>query len=116
MFNNLTKRFDKVFSKLKGTAKLTEENIKEAIADIRKALIEADVALPVIKEFIESIKNKSTGQTINKSLNPSQALTKIVYNNLVHILGDKSESIKTNNSPLEFFTPLFLADPGPRFF
>ncbi|MCX7120455.1 MAG: signal recognition particle protein [Gammaproteobacteria bacterium] len=93
MFNQLTERFATSFEKLRGIHRFTEDNIKEAITDIRKALIEADVALPVIKSFIDSVTEKAIGQTIIKQVRPEDAFVKIVQDELIVILGSESSEI-----------------------
>ena len=64
MLDNLTNRFSKVFKNIRGQAKLTEDNIKEALREVRLALLEADVALPVVKEFVNNVKEKALGQEV----------------------------------------------------
>ena len=73
MLDNLTNRFSKVFKNIRGQAKLTEDNIKEALREVRLALLEADVALPVVKEFVNNVKEKALGQEVTGSLTPDQA-------------------------------------------
>lgn len=99
MFQNLTNRLTSAFKQLRGQGRLTEANIQEALADVRRALIEADVALPVAKAFIENVQSKALGQTVTQSLNPGQEFIKIVYNELTHLLGDKAEPLNTKANP-----------------
>ena len=91
MFENLTNKLEKVFSKLKSAPSLTEEQVNSGLKEIRLALLEADVALPVVKEFITNIKPKAIGQEIIRSTSPGQMIIKIVYDELVSILGSKNE-------------------------
>ncbi len=93
MFTHLTDRFSKTFEKLRGIHRFTEENIKDAIGDIRKALIEADVALPVIKTFIDTVTEKAIGQTIIKSVRPEEAFVKVVQDELIAVLGGETDEI-----------------------
>ena len=93
MFTQLTQRLSTSFEKLRGIHRFTEENIKEAIADVRKALIEADVALPVIKTFIDAVTEKAIGQTIVKTVRPADAFIKIVQDELIAILGGENSEI-----------------------
>ena len=79
MFENLTNRLEKIFSKLKNAPSLTEDQVESGLKEIRLALLEADVALPVVKEFINNIKPKAIGQEIIKSTSPGQMIVKIVY-------------------------------------
>ena len=93
MFENLTNKLENIFSKLKSAPSLTEEQVDSGLKEIRLALLEADVALPVVKDFIENIKPKAIGQEIIRSTSPGQMVVKIVYDELVNILGSKNEEI-----------------------
>ena len=73
MLDNLTKRFTKVFKNIRGNAKLTEDNIKEALREVRLALLEADVSLPIVKEFVNRVKERALGQEFADHLTPDQA-------------------------------------------
>lgn len=91
MFDNLTSRLSGVIKTLRGETRLTESNIQDALREIRLALLEADVALPVVKDFIASIKEKAIGHEVMSSLTPGQALVGVVYQELIAIMGgDKS--------------------------
>ena len=93
MFNQLTERLSTTLEKLRGVHRFTEENIKEAIGDIRKALIEADVALSVVKTFIETVTEKAIGQTIIKQVRPEEAFVKLVQDELTTVLGGETTEI-----------------------
>lgn len=93
MFTQLTERLSSSIQKLRGITRFTEENIKDAIGEIRKALIEADVALPVVKTFIDSVTEKAIGQTIIKKVRPEDAFVKVVQDELIHVLGDTNSEI-----------------------
>ena len=95
MFENLTNKLENIFSKLKKAPSLTEEQVDSGLKEIRQALLEADVALPVAKEFIANIKPKAIGQEIIRSTSPGQMIVKIVYDELVNILGKKKRRIKS---------------------
>ncbi|MDC1212654.1 signal recognition particle protein [Pelagibacteraceae bacterium] len=99
MFENLTNKLEKVFYKLKSAPSLTEEQVDSGLKEIRLALLEADVALPVVKEFIANIKPKAIGQEIIRSTSPGQMIVKIVYDELVSILGSKNEELNFNAVP-----------------
>jgi len=86
MFDNLSERLQGTFKKLRGQARITEDNISQALRDVRMALIEADVALPVVKEVIETIKNAAIGQEVSLKLSPDQAFIKTVQSELVRIM------------------------------
>lgn len=93
MFNNLSERLTKVLKNLSGKGRLTEDNIKETMRDVRMALLEADVALPVVKNFIEHIQAKAIGSDVMTSLTPGQALIKIVRDELVVLMGEQNDQL-----------------------
>ena len=99
MFENLTNKLESIFSKLKKAPSLNEEQVDSGLKEIRLALLEADVALPVVKEFIEQIKPKAIGQEIIRSTSPGQMLVKIVYDELVNFLGEKNKELNLNTVP-----------------
>jgi signal recognition particle subunit SRP54 len=99
MFENLTNKLESIFSKLKKASSLNEEQVDSGLKEIRLALLEADVALPVVKEFIEQIKPKAIGQEIIRSTSPGQMLVKIVYDELVNFLGEKNKELNLNAVP-----------------
>ena len=99
MFNNLTNKLENIFSKLKSAPSLSEEQVDSGLKEIRQALLEADVALPVAKEFIANVKIKSVGQEIIRSTSPGQMIVKIVYDELVNILGAKNEELNLKAVP-----------------
>ena len=99
MFDNLTSRFSGVIKTLRGEARLTESNIQEALREVRMALLEADVALPVIKEFIARVKEKAVGQEVMSSLSPGQALVGVVHQELIAIMGGEKVDINLVTVP-----------------
>ena len=99
MFENLTNKLENIFSKLKSAPSLTEEQVDSGLKEIRLALLEADVALPVVKDFIKNVKPKAIGQEIIRSTSPGQMIVKIVYDELVNILGSKNEEINLKAVP-----------------
>ena len=99
MFENLTIKLESIFSKLKSAPSLTEEQVDSGLKEIRLALLEADVALSVTKEFIANVKPKAIGQEIIKSTSPGQMIVKIVYDELVNILGSKNEGLNFKAVP-----------------
>jgi signal recognition particle subunit SRP54 len=99
MFENLTNKLETIFSKLKNAPSLTEEQVDAGLKVIRLALLEADVALSVTKEFIERIKSKAIGQEILRSISPGQMIVKIVYDELVDFLGGKNQELNFNSTP-----------------
>ena len=99
MFENLTNKLEGIFKKLKKAPSLSEAQVETGLKEIRQALLAADVALPVVKKFIEDIKPKAIGQEIIRSTSPGQMLVKIVYDQLVEILGGKTEEINLKAVP-----------------
>ena len=99
MFDNLTNKLENIFSKLKSAPSLSEEQVDSGLKEIRQALLEADVALSVTKEFISNIKPKAIGQEIIRSTSPGQMIVKIVYDELVNILGVKNEELNLKALP-----------------
>ena len=93
MFENLTGRLETTLKRLRGEARLTEANIADALREVRMALLEADVALPVVKQFIEDVRAKAIGQEVLASLTPGQAVIKVVYDALVALMGAKNERL-----------------------
>ena len=99
MFENLTNKFEEIFSSLKKAPSLDERQVDEGLRNIRQALLEADVSLPVVKEFIEKVKPKALGEEIIRSTSPGQMVVKIVYDELVKLLGDTNYDINLNEVP-----------------
>ena len=90
MFENLTDRLEGVFKKLRGHGKLTEENIQDSMREVRMALLEADVNLNVVKQFIATVTEKAVGLEVSQALSPGQQIIKIVHEELVALLDRKS--------------------------
>ena len=99
MFENLTNKFEEIFSSLKKAPSLDEKQVDEGLRSVRLALLEADVSLDVAKQFIENVKPKALGEEIVRSTSPGQMVVKIVYDELVNLLGSKSEKINLNAVP-----------------
>ena len=95
MFENLTKKFVSITKHLKGQARITESNTKEIISELRFALLEADVALPVVKEFLSRVKEKALGEAVLASLSPGQAFVDLVNTELIRTLGGESSPFLT---------------------
>ena len=93
MFENLSTRLTKVMKNLRGEARLSESNIQEALREVRMALLEADVALPVVKTFITTIKEKALGHEVLDSLTPGQAVIGIVHDELTALMGGYNEAL-----------------------
>jgi signal recognition particle subunit SRP54 len=99
MFENLTDRLSHTFRSITGKARLSEDNIKDALRDVRKALLEADVALPVVKSFIDTVRSRAMGAQISKALNPGQQFLKIVENELIATMGQANERLNLAQQP-----------------
>lgn len=99
MFDNLTDRLSGTFRKLTGKASLTETNIEEALREVRRALLEADVALSVVKDFIERVSQRAVGQEVSKSLTPGQAFIKIVQAELESVMGSANAELDLKAAP-----------------
>jgi len=93
VFDNLTGRLSRVMKSLRGEARLTESNIQEALREVRVALLEADVALPVVRTFIERVRERALGHDVVGSLTPGQAAVGVVYHELVALMGEKNDSL-----------------------
>jgi len=99
MFDNLSQRLQATLQRLRGAGRLTEENTREALREVRMALLEADVALPVVKDFIEHVRAKAAGQEVLASLTPGQALVKVVHDELVALMGAANERLNLAARP-----------------
>lgn len=99
MFDNLTDRLSATLRKLRGQGRLTEQNIQDTLREVRMALLEADVALPVVKDFIEQVKQRAVGQEVSESLTPGQAFIKIVHDELVKVMGAAAEGLNFACNP-----------------
>jgi signal recognition particle subunit SRP54 len=99
MLENLTQRLSSVVRNLRGQARLTESNIQDALREVRIALLEADVALPVIKDFIQAIKDQAVGKEVHQNLNPGQALIGIVHDELTRLMGEHNSALNLATTP-----------------
>ncbi len=99
MFENLSDRLTSTLRAVSGRSRLTEENVSDALRDVRTALLEADVALPVVKEFVDQVKTKAVGQVISNALNPGEQFVKLVHDELVHIMGDANDALNLATAP-----------------
>ncbi|ARN75390.1 signal recognition particle protein [Oceanicoccus sagamiensis] len=99
MFENLTDRLSHSLKSITGQARLTEDNIKDTLREVRMALLEADVALPVVKDFVEAVKVRAVGQEVSKSLSPGQMFVKIVNDELEALMGKANESLNLATQP-----------------
>ena len=103
MFENLSNRFEEIFKSLKKTGSIDEASLDSAMRDIRRALLEADVALPIAKRFIEDVKKEAIGKEIIRSITPAQMITKIVNDQLIQILGSASPEFQINDNQISSY-------------
>lgn len=99
MFETLTERLSTSLRSISGTGQLTEDNIKDTLREVRMALLEADVALPVTRDFVSRVKDKALGQEVLKELAPGQAFVKIVYDELTEMMGSANQSLEMTGKP-----------------
>jgi len=99
VFDHLTERLSRAIKTLRGEARLTESNIQEALREVRVALLEADVALPVVRTFIERVREKALGEEVIGSLAPGQAAVGVVYRELVALMGEKNDALNLATRP-----------------
>lgn len=99
MFENLSERLQRTLKSIRGQGRLTEDNIKEALREVRRALLEADVALEVVKGFVDRVQTRSVGQEVSLSLTPGQAFIKIVKEELTQVMGQANDALKLNVQP-----------------
>lgn len=99
MFDNLTERLSRAAKNLSGKGRLTESNIKDTLRQVRLALLEADVALPVVKSFIDRVRDRAIGEEVGKSLSPGQAFVKIIHAELITLLGSETTELDLKAQP-----------------
>jgi signal recognition particle subunit SRP54 len=112
MFNNLTERLTRTFKNLSGKGQFSDENIHDALREVRFSLIEADVDLQVIKKFLDEVKEKSLGQKISTHLNPDQAFIKVVHEELILIMGGERAELNFKTQPPAVFLMAGLQGSG----
>jgi len=99
VFDNLTERLGRTLKNLRGQGRLSEANIKDTVREVRMALLEADVALPVVKAFVERVRERAMGQEVLQSLTPGQELIRIVRDELLAIMGERNEELNLRAQP-----------------
>src|SRR5438046_9368180 len=99
MLDNLTARLAKIVKQIRGEARLTESNIQDALREVRLALLEADVALPVVKQFVAAVRDKALGQEVLSSLSPGQALVGVVQRELAALMGGAAAPLNLATTP-----------------
>ena len=92
VFKNLSARLTDIANRLRGRGRLSEANLRDAVRDVRRALLEADVALPVVRGLVEQVKRRALGQEVARSISPGQAFIKILHDELVAILDQPAET------------------------
>ena len=110
MFDSLTERLSGALRKISGKGTLTDNNIQDALREVRRALLEADVALSVVKEFVERVRQRAIGREVSQSLSPSQAFIKIVQSELETVMGVANEALNLRSQPpatwADFISPI----------
>ena len=99
MFDNLTTRLSGVLKTLRGEARITEDNVKDALREVRMALLEADVALPVVRDFVNAVREKALGQEVIGSLTPGQAMVGVVHRELTALMGERNDALNLATTP-----------------
>ncbi|NLX84036.1 MAG: signal recognition particle protein [Synergistaceae bacterium] len=112
MFDSLKERFENIFTGLRGKGKLTTEDINEALREVRRALLEADVNYKVVKDIVEAIKVRATGKTVLDSVTPAQLIFTIVYEELVKIMGEVPVPLKISSKPPTIYMMVGLQGSG----
>ncbi|GIT49184.1 MAG: hypothetical protein Ct9H300mP14_11120 [Gammaproteobacteria bacterium] len=93
MFSQLGDRLKETFRDLRGRGRLSEDNISQALREVRLALLEADVALPVVRSFLEGVQQRAVGEKVLESLTPGQAVVKVVHDELVELMGARNDAL-----------------------
>lgn len=112
MFDNLSERLSRTLKNLRGEGRLTEENMKDALRDVRISLLEADVALPVVKQFIDHIRERALGDEVASSVNPGQAVVKIVHDEMIDTMGKTLSPLDFSTQPPAVFLMAGLQGSG----
>ena len=99
MFQNLTQRLSQAIERMRGRARLSEEHVREGLREVRIALLEADVALPVVTAFLDKVRERALGSEVLESLSPAQTLVKIVHQELVSLMGESAAPLDLNHAP-----------------
>src|SRR5271157_3988965 len=112
MFEELTTRFESIFKKLRGQGKLSEENISEAMRDVKRALLEADVNYRVVKKFSADVQAKAMGGDVLTSITPGQQFVKIVYDELSALMGSSAKTLRFHTNRLNIVVLAGLQGSG----
>ena len=112
MFEDLTIKLEGIFKKLRGQGRLSESNIRDALKEVRRALLEADVNYKVVKDFISQVEAKAIGQEVLRSITPGQQVIKIVYDELINLLGKERVEVKFSSYPPTIFMLVGLQGSG----
>jgi len=114
MFDNLQTRLGTVFDRLRGRGALSEADVETALGEVRSVLIDADVALPVVKTFIGKVRERAVGESVIRSVTPGQQVVKIVYDTLVETLGAESEGLSLGAPPAPILMSACRVPARPR--
>ena len=114
MFESLSDRLSSVFTRLTGRGALSEADVNDAMREVRRALLEADVSLDVVRSFTDKVRAKAIGQAVLKSVTPGQLVVKIVHDELVAMLGSDAQPINLNAAPPVAILMVGLQGSGDR--
>ena len=112
MFDGLSERLDRTLRNLRGVGRLSEDNIKDTLREVRMALLEADVALPVVRQFIEQVRQRAIGAEVLKSLTPGQAFIKVVNDELTTLMGEHNDALNLSATPPQIILMAGLQGAG----
>ena len=112
MFEELTSRFESVFKKIRGQGKLSEDNISEAMREVKRALLEADVNYRVVKKFTADVQAKALGGEVLKSITPGQQFVKIVFDELTALMGGSAKTLRLHTNRLNIIVLAGLQGSG----
>ncbi|MEK7669811.1 MAG: signal recognition particle receptor subunit alpha, partial [Bacteroidota bacterium] len=99
MFESITQKLEAVFKKLRGQGKISEENVAESLREVRRVLLDADVNYKVAKQFIEDVQKRAVGQEVLSSITPGQQIIKIIFDEMVQLLGKSRADVASSNVP-----------------
>ncbi len=116
MFEEITQKFELLFKKIRGQARITEANIADTMREVRRVLLEADVNYKVVKEFTEKVQQRAIGQEVLRSITPGQMLIKIIYDELVNLMGSTHSDIKFSSNPPTIIMVVGLQGSGKTTF
>ncbi|MBM3324759.1 MAG: signal recognition particle protein, partial [Calditrichaeota bacterium] len=116
MFDELTQKLEKVFRRLRGMGTLSEANIRDALRDVRRVLLESDVSLQVARDFLQTVQQRAIGQEVIRSVSPAQQVVKIIHDELVQLLGGEKAKLRISPKPPTVYMIVGLQGSGKTTF